>query len=180
MEALVLLQPELYVFVFVRRVVIADQVDFLSSRHCLIDHTQEAEPLLMPVLLLAQAEGAAALLHWQTGLGAVKCLYLALLVHAQHQRVFRRIQIQPDDRFQFAGELRTVADSEAGDAMRLETVGLPYPSYRGVGDAHFACHRAPRPLRCIDRPAPRRLLYHPRNDACGNRWLPPRPWGVLQ
>lgn len=53
MEAPVLLQPALYVFVFVGRVVIADQVDFLASRHCLIDHAQEAKPLLMPVLLLA-------------------------------------------------------------------------------------------------------------------------------
>src|ERR1035437_1454135 len=108
METLVLLQPALYVFVLVRRVVIADQIDLLAGRHGLIDHTQEAEPLLMPVLLLAQAEDpavggverskqgrrsialivvrhgcTAALLHRQTGLGPVECLYLALLVHAQ-------------------------------------------------------------------------------------------------
>src|ERR1019366_6717571 len=105
METLVLLQPALYVFVLVRRVVIADQVDLLAGRHGLIDHTQEAEPLLMPVLLLAQAEdlaiggverskqgrrsialivvrhgGAAALLHRQTGLGAVKCVWRQVLV----------------------------------------------------------------------------------------------------
>src|SRR5665213_3471999 len=205
METLVLPQPALYVFVFVRRIVIADQVDFLASRHGLIDHTQEAEPLLMPVLLLAQAEDlaisgvecskqgcgsialivvrhgcTASLLHRQTGLGAIERLYLALLVHAQQQRVFRRIQIQPDDRFQFAGELRIVADFEAVDAMRLEAVGLPDPSNRGVGDAHFAGHRAPRPMGCVDRPALRRLLNYLRNDARGNRWLPSWPCGVPQ
>ena len=59
MEALMLLQPALYVFVFVRSIVIADQVDFLAGRYGLIDHAQEAEPLLMPVLLLAQAEDLA-------------------------------------------------------------------------------------------------------------------------
>src|SRR5258708_23894765 len=97
METFVLVQPALYVFVFMRRVVIADQVDFLAGRHGLIDHTQEAEPLLMTVLLLAQAEDlaiggverskqgrrsialivvrhgcTAALLHWQTGLCAIE------------------------------------------------------------------------------------------------------------
>src|SRR5260370_8235950 len=106
METLVLLQPALYVFVFMRRVVIADQVDFLAGRHCLIDHTQEAEPLLMTVLLLAQAEDlaiggversqqgppsisllfvrhgcTAALLHPPTAFSSLPLLYPSLFTH---------------------------------------------------------------------------------------------------
>jgi hypothetical protein len=38
-----------------------------------------------------------ARLHWQHRLGAIQRLDLRLLIHAQHDRVLRRIQIQPDD-----------------------------------------------------------------------------------
>jgi hypothetical protein len=38
---------------FVGRIVIADQIDFLVWSYGLIDHAQELEPLLMSVLLLA-------------------------------------------------------------------------------------------------------------------------------
>jgi hypothetical protein len=38
---------------FVRRVVVADQVDFFVRSYGLIDHAQELQPLLMAVLLLA-------------------------------------------------------------------------------------------------------------------------------
>jgi len=40
---------------FMRRVVIADQIDFFASGDGLIDHTQKPQPFLMAVLLLAQA-----------------------------------------------------------------------------------------------------------------------------
>src|ERR1035441_1529819 len=91
---------------FVGRVVIADQIYFLVCGYGLIDQAQELEPLLMAVLLLAQAVdlaiggvergeqggcavpfvvmrhgGAATLLHRQARLGAIQRLYLALLVH---------------------------------------------------------------------------------------------------
>src|ERR1035441_4690876 len=46
-ESLVFQQPALDARMFVRRVVVADQVDFLPCRDCLIDHAQEAKPLLM-------------------------------------------------------------------------------------------------------------------------------------
>src|SRR3974390_702544 len=94
--------------------------------------------------------------------------------------MLRRIEIEPDDGFQFAGEFGIVADLEAVYAMGLEAVGLPYPSYRRVGNAHFASHRAPRPMRGMGWPALRSLLYHPRNDACPNRRLPSPPGSALQ
>jgi hypothetical protein len=45
-------------------------------------------------------------------LGAVQSLNLALLVHAQHQRVLGRVQVQTDDVLQFLGERWVVADLE--------------------------------------------------------------------
>ena len=56
MEAFVHFQPTLDSCMFVSRVVIADQIDFLVSRYGLIDHAQELQPLLMTVFLLTQAE----------------------------------------------------------------------------------------------------------------------------
>jgi len=105
-EAFVGFQPAFDSGMFVGRVVVADQVDFLVGRYRLIDHAQEPKLFLMAVFLLAQAEDlaiggvqrgeqggravalvivghgcAAALLHGQAGLGAVQSLYLTLLVH---------------------------------------------------------------------------------------------------
>src|ERR1035441_3706730 len=54
MESLVLFKPALHPFMFVRRVVVADQVDLFSRRNGLIDHAQEAEPFLMAMPLLAE------------------------------------------------------------------------------------------------------------------------------
>jgi len=125
MEALVLFEPALHVFMFVRCIVVTDKVNLFVSGNCLIDHAQEAKPFLMAMLLLTQAEdlaisrvesgeqggravalvvkrhgGATALFHRQTRLGAVQSLYLTLLVHRQHQRMFGRVEIESHDGFQ--------------------------------------------------------------------------------
>jgi len=34
-------------------------------------------------------------LHRQTGLGAIQCLYLSLLIHTQHQRMLWRMRYNP-------------------------------------------------------------------------------------
>jgi hypothetical protein len=58
-EAFVRLQPALNPCMFVRGVVIADQIDFLVGRYRLIDHAQELQPFLMAVFLLTQAQDLA-------------------------------------------------------------------------------------------------------------------------
>ena len=52
------------------------------------------------------------------------------LVHAQHQRLFRRIQIQPDDIADLVDELRIIADLEGVDQMGFEPERLPDPAHR--------------------------------------------------
>ena len=46
-----LFQPAFDSLMLVRRVVVADQIDFFASGYGLIDHTQKPQPLLMAVLL---------------------------------------------------------------------------------------------------------------------------------
>jgi hypothetical protein len=108
--------------VFVRGVVVDDDVDGLVARHSGVDDIEEADELLMAMALHAladdlafehiegseQGRGAvtlvivghragATLLHRQAGLGAVERLDLALLINRQHDGVVRRIDIKPDD-----------------------------------------------------------------------------------
>jgi len=61
--------------------------------------------------------------HRQHRRGAVQGLDLGFLVYAQHQRLFRRIQIQPDDVADLVDELRIVADLERIDQVRFEPEG---------------------------------------------------------
>src|SRR5215470_4159120 len=115
-------------------------------RHGLVEQAQKLEPFLVamafltkPVhLAVGRIEGsekssraiafvivchglATPTLERQSGLGTIQSLDLTFLVHAQHQSVFGRVQIQADDIFQFFRELRIAADLEALDAMRFST-----------------------------------------------------------
>jgi hypothetical protein len=123
-------EPALDPGMFVGGVVIHDHVDLLVSRDHVIDGAQELQPFLMAVPIIAHGDAlafervqggkqrsrfvalvimghgvAAALLHRQAGLGAVQSLNLALLVGAQHDGIFGRIQIQANDVFQLFLEL---------------------------------------------------------------------------
>ena len=114
-------QPRLDLGVLVGGVVVGDQVDIEVRRDLPVDPVEEADELLMAVLLHALADhptvehierreqggGAVALvvvghgsgptlLHGQARLGAVERLDLGLLVHRQHDGVLRRVEIQPD------------------------------------------------------------------------------------
>jgi hypothetical protein len=162
----------LHAWMLVGRVVVADEVDLFLFLYRFVDHTQEAQPFLMAMPLLAEPidftsrgiEGgeqggcaialvivrhscATALLQRQTGLCVVQGLNLALLVDGKDQRVFRRFQIQPDDGLQLLSKVRIVADLEAFDAMRLQSMRAPDAAHAGLGDANFAGHRAARPMR---------------------------------
>ena len=107
---------------FVGRVVVDDGVDRHSHRHLRLGGVEEADELLVPVALhVAADDGAAepieggkqrrcamafvvvghrpssALLHRQTGLGAVERLDLALLINREGDGVGGRIDIETDD-----------------------------------------------------------------------------------
>jgi hypothetical protein len=65
MRALVLLQPAFYVLMFVRRVVIADDVDLLVARHCTVDHAWPHGRLLKAHAIAALAfDGPLRSIQW--------------------------------------------------------------------------------------------------------------------
>ena len=63
--------------------------------------------------------------HRQQRLGTVQRLNLALLVHAEDDRVIGRVQVQPPDGAHFLDEQRVGREFEGLGAMRLQTKGAP-------------------------------------------------------
>jgi len=59
-------------------------------------------------LVIMRHGSRTALLHRQTGLGAIKSLDLAFLVNTKHQGVFRRVEVKTDDILQLLNEMRIV------------------------------------------------------------------------
>jgi len=114
-------KPLLHLLVLVGGIVVEDDVNDLAGRDLPLDGIQEADELLMSVLLSAltddravkrveggeQGGGAVAFvimgeraastfLHRQAGLGTIERLNLRLLVNRQHHRMGRRVDIEPD------------------------------------------------------------------------------------
>ena len=124
-------------------------------------------------------------LHRQTGLSAVESLYLALLVAAQHQRVFGWGPIQADDIFALLNEQGVARHLTLLGPMRLQSVRFPNALDRGVAHRGHQCQRARAPLRrgfrfglrrqTHDRerislglaPAARQVLLDALQSACG-------------
>ena len=70
------------------------------------------------------ARGDIAKSHWQHRLGALQRLVLALLVHAQHQRVVGRVQVRAHNVAQLLDEQWIRRQLETVGAMRLEVEDL--------------------------------------------------------
>src|SRR5580704_3766664 len=68
---------------------------------------------------------AAALLHRQPRLGAVKGLDLALFIDRQHQSLVGRIEVEADDILDLGDEVRIARELEGFRQMRLEPVRSP-------------------------------------------------------
>src|SRR6266705_2443908 len=121
MVARALSEPLLHLGMFVRAVVVHDQMNLPPTRSLPIDALHKVQKLLMPmsrqaatddgalqdiergeqrrravtdvVVSLTSRESGA---HGQRGLRTVESLDLTLLVNAQHQGLVRRVQVQPD------------------------------------------------------------------------------------
>ena len=127
-----LCQPSSYSGMLVSGVVVDDEMNVEILRHAGIEAAEEGEKLLMPVAGLAFGEDGAggdvegskqrggtvadvivgdafpvAQSHGQHGRGAVQGLNLAFFVHAQHQGVLGRVQIEANDIPHFLDKLRS-------------------------------------------------------------------------
>src|SRR5580700_10588160 len=77
----------------------------------------------------------AAFLQRQARLGAVERLDLALFIDREHDGMRRRLDVEPDDLSQLAGELRIIGKLEQTRPMRLQTVPAPDALHRTDTDA---------------------------------------------
>ena len=173
-------------------VVVEDRMDCLAGGDLTLDGVEKAGELLMPVALhIAADDGSvehvhrgeqgcrpvplvvvghrpgAALLERQAGLGAVERLDLALFVDAEHDRVRRGIDIQPDDVAQLVDERGVLGQLELPDAMRLEPVSPPDALHGADADASRPGHCRPGPMRRLVR----RRLHGQRHDTLGDRGI---------
>ena len=158
---------------FVRAVVVEDDMDQLAGRHLTLDGVEKADELLVAVLLHAPADdravedvegseqggGAVALvivchclafagLERQARLGAIEGLDLmGLLVDREHQRVGGRRHVEADDVLELGDEIGVVRALEGSETMRLQLVRLPDPLHRAQRNTHDLCHGAAGPVR---------------------------------
>ena len=144
-------------------------------------HVQRGEQGRGAVALVVVGHRAGpAGLDRQRRLGAIQRLDLALLVHAQHDRVLRRVQIQADDVDELLLKPRVVRELERLDPMRLQTrartrsaapsPATPQPARPSTGSSsasHPAASRATSSARS------------PRPSPAGIDGLRPRPGRTL-
>lgn len=165
-------QPGLDLRMAVRGVVVDDAMNVQLSRHGLVDLAQERQEFLMAMTRLASGQYRAvehiqgreqrgravafvvvrdafdvAQAHGQHRLRALQRLALTLLIHAQHQCVLGRAQIQAHHVAQLLHEERVVGQLEALGAMRLQAKELEVALHAALGDASLGSHRSHAPVR---------------------------------
>jgi hypothetical protein len=118
-------------------------------------------------------------LHRQDRGGAVQRLNLGLLVDAEHDRVLRRCQVQPDDVGDLRDQLRVGGELEGLAAPRLDAVVAPGPRHRGVGDPQPVGQQSRRPVRHPEL-LRRRLQCRGHNRAVIDRARPAGAGSVVQ
>lgn len=98
-------------------------------------------------LVIVRHRAAASLLQRQARLRAVQCLDLAFLIHAQHQGLLWRIQIQADHIGQLLQKPRVTRQLETLDSTRLQIVTAPDGADRGLAHALALRHESATPVR---------------------------------
>ena len=156
---------------FVRAVVVEDDMDHLAGRHLALDGVEKADELLVTVLLHTTADhraienvegseqrrGAIALvvmghrsafarLERQAGLGAIKGLDLGLFVDRQDEGVGGWRHVEADDVFELGDEVGIVRALEGSEAMRLQLVSLPDALHRAQRHTHHHGHGTAGPV----------------------------------
>jgi len=142
-------------------IVVEDGVDDFAGRDVVLDRVQEADELLMAMLLHAASEddavehieggeqrrGSIALvvmghgralagLERQARLGPIERLDLALFVDRQHHGVMGRAHVEADDILDLGGEGRVLGALEGAQSVRLQTMLIPDALDGAKGDAH--------------------------------------------
>lgn len=108
---------------------------------------REQRGCAVALVIMGHCAGST-LLHRQAGLCEVKRLDLALFVHAQHDRVIRRVHVNSDNigHFLLSPETWVAGELECLRQMRFEIVGLPDVMDRGFADTLLLCQGANAPV----------------------------------
>ena len=106
--------------------------------------------------------------HGQQGLAPIQRLDLRLLVHTQHQRAIRRVQIEPDDVPDFVDEERVAGQLERVGAMGLQAKRPPDAADRALAQATSGGHRAGAPVRRVARGRFERPRHNPLDRRVGD------------
>jgi hypothetical protein len=143
-------QPLTNLGMLVGGVVVRDGMDDLAGRHGRFDRVEEADELLMAMLLHATTDdcaiqhvegskqrggavpdvvmchgAATAFLHGQTRLSAIERLNLALLIDRKDDGMRRGIDVEPDDVSQLGGKLRVIGPLEKTRPVRSPRSAAP-------------------------------------------------------
>ena len=121
---------------------------------------------------------AAAFLERQARLGAIERLDLALLVHREHQRLVRRIEVEANDVLHLLDEPLVVRQLECLHPVRLELVRLPDALDAGVAEPDGRRHLADAPVGSGRRLLVQRLVHHLLDRLGSQRRLAPRSRAV--
>ncbi len=198
------LEPGFHARMFMRSIIIHDQMEVEFGRGFVVDFLKESDELLMPMawhaisdhLAVEHAEGGkeggrsmaavimchcstAAFLQRQPGLGSVKSLDLAFLVHAQNQGLVRRIQIQPHDIAQLFHKAFVPAEFKGTDQMGLQVVSLPDSPNGGFTQLLGLGHRPGTPMCRIRRLGMKSCFDHGVNFSLRDFRNATRPGGVF-
>ena len=123
-----------------------------AAQHRAVQHVQRREQRRGAVALVVVGHGRGpSLLHRQPRLGAVERLDLALLVDRQHDRVRRRVHVEPDHVAQLGDERRVPGQLEGAHPVRGEPVRLPDPLHRAQRDPGGPRHRPAGPVGRLAR-----------------------------
>jgi len=118
-------------------------------------------------------------LHRQHRHSAVQRLDLGLLIHAQHDRVLRRSQVQPADVGDLPDQFGVGGEPERLRLPRLDPVGPPRTLDRRRADLEPRGQQPARPMG--DAQLLRRRLQRLRHDrSVVQRPRPPRPGNITQ
>src|ERR1700745_3290772 len=155
---------------FMGSVIVGDDVDGEIARGLVIDGFEKGQPLLMAVarrqagdqlalkIVERGKQGQRTVPHvimglgtnmpdpqWQTWLGALQRLTLGFLVAAQHQRLVRWVEVEPDDVPELLFKALVVGQLEGARQMRLDATGRPQTLHAGRREPGGARHRAATP-----------------------------------
>ena len=110
--------------------------------------------------------------HRERRLRARQRLHLAFLIHAQHDRRFRRVQVQTDDVVDLLHEQRVGGELERVGAVRRQPERPPDPTDRRLRQPRALGHLRPRPMRRVLRRGLKRRDQHLLDLLGGDRRRP--------